>query len=274
MKKSFFLFLLLAFGSITAQSYHFYYEVSFKPDSLSTETEKETMILDISKEEVKFYPYTIYLTDSLAKHNKMPDKMSPNLNIRLKRKVGSNENFNYHTPSSTYYYLVKTTDIQDWKLSPEKKMIGEFSVQKATTEFGGRQWEAWFCSYLPFPQGPYKFQGLPGLILEIKDTKGDYHFSFVKNINHPQTYDTTYIIEKLSPWFKNVPIEISEKRWEKLQLEYFSNPLKDFDSNINIIKSTNNEKVDIKEASKLIQKRMLKRNNPIELNKAVKFVLK
>lgn len=274
MKKSFFLLLLLIFGSITAQSYHFYYEVSFKPDSLSTEMKKETMILDISKEEVKFYPYTVYLTDSLTKHNKTPDKMSSNLNIRLKRKVGSNENFNYHTPSTTYYYLVKTTDTQDWKLSPEKKMIGEFSVQKATTEFGGRQWEAWFCPDLPFPQGPYKFQGLPGLILEIKDTKGDYRFSFAKNINLPQTYDTTYIIEKLSPWVKSSPIEISEKRWEKLQLEYFSNPLKDLDTNTNMFKNSNNEKMDIKEVSKILQKRMLKRNNPIELNKAVKLVLK
>lgn len=127
---------------------------------------------------------------------------------------------------------------------------------------------------MPFPQGPYKFQGLPGLILEIKDTKGDYHFGFAKNINLSQTHDTTYIIEKLSPWFKNAPIEISEKRWEKLQLEYFSNPLKDLDTNTDILINTNNEKVDIKEASKLIQKRMLKRNNPIELNKAVKFVLK
>lgn len=274
MRKIFIIVLLLIFGGVTAQSYHFYYDVLFRPDSLSNEMKKDVAILDISKEEVKFYPHSAYVVDSLAKLNKVPPKMSGDFEVRLKRKVGSNENYNYHTTSPIFYYLVKTTDVQNWNILPEKKSIGEYSVQKATTEFGGRQWEAWFCPDIPFPQGPYKFQQLPGLILEVKDSKGDYHFSFVKNINYPQTYDTTYIVEKNSPWGNTSPIEISEKRWQKLQLEYFTNPLKDLDSKSNIITDNNGQKVDIEEANKMVQKRMLKRNNPIELDKAVKLILK
>jgi GLPGLI family protein len=35
----------------------------------------------------------------------------------------------------------------------EKQKIGEYEAQKATTEFGGRQWTAWFTEAIPFPDG-------------------------------------------------------------------------------------------------------------------------
>jgi GLPGLI family protein len=52
---------------------------------------------------------------------------------------------------------------------PEKQKIGSWEAQKATTEFAGRKWTAWFAEELPFNDGPYKFKGLPGLIVKISD---------------------------------------------------------------------------------------------------------
>ena len=46
-----------------------------------------------------------------------------------------------------------------------KKKIGEYEAQKATTEFGGRQWTVWFTEAIPFPDSTYKFSGL-GLIVK------------------------------------------------------------------------------------------------------------
>ena len=52
-------------------------------------------------------------------------------------------------------------------------------VQKASCDFGGRRWEAWFTPEIPYSEGPYKFCGLPGLILNIADTDGHYVFELL-----------------------------------------------------------------------------------------------
>src|SRR5699024_4144518 len=49
--------------------------------------------------------------------------------------------------------------------------------QKAITRFGGRTYEAWFTLEVPINDGPYIFKGLPGIILELADTDGDYVFN-------------------------------------------------------------------------------------------------
>lgn len=68
-----------------------------------------------------------------------------------------------------------------WKISSETRKIGEYKVQKAETDFGGRKWTAWFTTDLPYQDGPYKFGGLPGLIVKVEDDKGDYSFDLMKN---------------------------------------------------------------------------------------------
>lgn len=67
----------------------------------------------------------------------------------------------------------------NWKLLPDKKHIHGYNCQKATTTYRGRIYEAWFTSQIPLKEGPYKFQGLPGLILEIMDTQEHYVFTCV-----------------------------------------------------------------------------------------------
>ena len=67
----------------------------------------------------------------------------------------------------------------DWQLTSGASEMHGFKVQKATTEYGGRNWVAWFTPEIPHNDGPYKFNGLPGLILEIRDTRDHYVFELV-----------------------------------------------------------------------------------------------
>lgn len=66
----------------------------------------------------------------------------------------------------------------DWQITSEEKEIGGYKSQKATVSYRGREWTAWFTEELPIPYGSYVFGGLPGLILELRDQKGEYAFTF------------------------------------------------------------------------------------------------
>lgn len=67
------------------------------------------------------------------------------------------------------YYIKDQLYSPKWTLIKEFKTIGEYKCQKATTTFRGRKYIAWFCVEIPVNFGPWKLNGLPGLILEIED---------------------------------------------------------------------------------------------------------
>lgn len=75
----------------------------------------------------------------------------------------------------TYNLLKKNYLVEDklpkikWELSSEKKVIENLICYKATTKFRGRNWTAWYSPDIPIKYGPWKFYGLPGVIVEIKE---------------------------------------------------------------------------------------------------------
>lgn len=131
-------------------------------------------------------------------------------------------------------------------------------------------WEAWFTTEIPLPYGPYKFHGLPGLILEVYDTKNNFIFSFVGSKNLNKEYDTTKFLETQNGIS---PIEVSLKQMQKIKLDYFLNPLKDFGSGGLIVENERGEKVqaDSREIIKKQQHFLRKNNNPIEIDRVVKY---
>ena len=69
---------------------------------------------------------------------------------------------------------------QQWTLKDEQQTIHGYHCQKATCRWRGRDYEAWFTSEIPIQRGPWKFGGLPGLIVKISDAKKEYNFELVK----------------------------------------------------------------------------------------------
>jgi GLPGLI family protein len=65
----------------------------------------------------------------------------------------------------------------NWKLHDDYKNIEGRNVQKATCYYGGRNWVAWFAKDIPIAAGPFIFHGLPGLIVEISDSKNYFEFT-------------------------------------------------------------------------------------------------
>lgn len=73
----------------------------------------------------------------------------------------------------------------DWELQNDTMTIAGFLCQKAICDYGGRKWIAWFTSDIAFTSGPYKFQGLPGLILSVYDSQNHWKFN-MREIDHPK----------------------------------------------------------------------------------------
>ncbi len=69
---------------------------------------------------------------------------------------------------------------QQWTLKDEQQTIHGYRCQKAVCHWRGRDYVAWFTSEIPIQRGPWKFGGLPGLIVKISDAKKEYNFELVK----------------------------------------------------------------------------------------------
>lgn len=70
--------------------------------------------------------------------------------------------------SGSEYLIEESLQNATWTLLDEYKTIAGFTCKKATAIKNDDQYEAWYTSEVPISNGPSKFDGLPGLILEIR----------------------------------------------------------------------------------------------------------
>ncbi|KIC63702.1 GLPGLI family protein [Chryseobacterium taiwanense] len=102
-----------------------------------------------------------------------------NLNFTI---IQSPENVQYYDSAFMSLLSYKEPVIKNWKLVDETKIINTINCKKAEVTFKGRNWTAWYSPEIPFPYGPMKFSGLPGLIVKITDDRGDYDFEIVRSV--------------------------------------------------------------------------------------------
>jgi GLPGLI family protein len=65
-----------------------------------------------------------------------------------------------------------------WQIGSDTASFGGLHCQKATGHFKGRDYIVWFCPDLPLPAGPWKLNGLPGVIVDAHDTRNEVIFQF------------------------------------------------------------------------------------------------
>lgn len=78
-----------------------------------------------------------------------------------------------------YFAVNENIPIMDWKLVEGSKKIGNFVCKKAELNFRGRFYTAFYTEQIPIALGPWKFNGLPGLILQVEDSTGVFKWNAV-----------------------------------------------------------------------------------------------
>ena len=143
-----------------------------------------------------------------------PKRTSKN-GYRVNVKLGSK----MFSRNKVYSYVKEEIPKIQWEIMNETKKIGNIVCHKAKGYFRGREYTAWFTNSIPLAFGPWKLQGLPGLILEAYDTNKEVYFYF-KSIKYPISSNTN--IAKIDPNSEN-------KKW--ITLNDYKNLLNDIYNN-------------------------------------------
>ena len=77
----------------------------------------------------------------------------------------------YEMLKDEHVYYTEPFSEMVWEIGDSTKNVLGYDCVQATTDYHGRVWTVWFAPDIPIQDGPWKFRGLPGLILEA--TTGD-----------------------------------------------------------------------------------------------------
>lgn len=263
MKKS---LILLAFMSIIANvnaqwwkpQHHYYdtveyvvmYELTFREDTAHLDryrTENHMLSIGKKRDVSSFRGYGTYrhnmelkkagdsgLTEELIKTGRIGKVFSdvPSSAIRcsiFKNMTSKNITTIDHIYMQGMYEYEESFNAFNWQITAETDTINNYVCQKAICDFGGRTWEAWFTSELPFSDGPYKFCGLPGLILNVADRENHYSWKFL-SIERPSELMMVYEVI-------NDRIQTTKEGFFKLQKRYkVSHTIGDVTTNNDFVK--------------------------------------
>jgi len=161
----------------------------------------EKMILFLGSHSSAYKSYDKAMADVLMK-KQIQEQMAANGgngNIRVMRGKNSGSNTEYYQFADkgslvrrekliNSYLIEEPLPTITWKINSDTATFGGLHCQQATTHFKGRDYVAWFCPDLPFHTGPWKLNGLPGVIVDAHDTKNEVVFKFdgVEDISKAQ----------------------------------------------------------------------------------------
>lgn len=172
-----------------------HYSHSMQEDTIrKSKIKKDSMILRIGNNMSQFFSYYVFWGDSMM-NDPSARKKAEDLKIKAFETGDFSEFPGRHTTEDYLYknypkgkITITATDLvagfiyeedyqpQEWVITDSIKKILNLSCRLATCSFRGRKWHAWFSEDIPVSEGPWKLNGLPGLILEAYDKNKDYYY--------------------------------------------------------------------------------------------------
>lgn len=167
------------------------YNLSSVEDTLGGRRYDNKMILQIGTKYTKYYSLLKFLNDELFTmqiHGQQPTEEFFSLQessgkggeatscIIFRNSTEARMKVVRFIPFSndrTIYYEEPTPRIE-WKIGEETDTLHSYVCRKAEADFRGRHYEVWFSTEIPMDAGPWKFSGLPGLILSVKESGSSF----------------------------------------------------------------------------------------------------
>lgn len=173
------------------------YEVVYNLDATvpakrDTTHYQERMILQIGSMKSAFFSYVAYQVDSLVReqiaHGEPVNvQSSSQVSWKLYKQLpAAGQTIYLDRVCNDNFRVVEKMENPSWKLIADSaKTILGYPCRLAETRFKGRLWRAWYAPDVPIDNGPWKLQGLPGLILMAADDHQEFVFMAVglTNVN-------------------------------------------------------------------------------------------
>ena len=139
---------------------------------------EDLLLLQIGRNVTKVYSYKTWQTDSLVRVTP-PEQVMANLgsfhggvqDVLFRNAAAGRLT---HTDQIGMDHLLYTEPLPDcgWELTDGERTILGYACRRAACTFRGRSYEAWYTPEIAVSCGPWKFGGLPGLILAVRDAAG------------------------------------------------------------------------------------------------------
>jgi len=257
--------------AIFSQSYKIIYDFKWKTEEHSKDYNSELTVLLKNEDKSYFESLAKFKYDSIKTNLVNQGSRSfpaPKQQWKLQTLISKDLKSQTTITEENFFDKVYLTTYRCkpiWKIQQEKSRLFNYNVQRAETDFGGRKWIAWFTNEIPISDGPYKFFGLPGLILKIADSEENFIFE-IKGLTKEQNN-----IEGRNAY--TAKVNFTPKQWETFWSKYQKDPSMIF-ANLNSPNATftyvyYDQNVDSKEAKDSYNKTEKEKINifkiPIEL---------
>ena len=151
---------------------------------------KKGILIPYLKENKSNYYEMPFDEDNTTKDDPNDSEINETIVVGKKNVIKRNyTNLNTNKLSSTetitfdnsLYLVTEALPKLEWDLSHADTLkIGTYICNKATTSFRGRNYIAWYTNDIAITFGPWKFHGLPGLILDMYDETHKFEWIVTK----------------------------------------------------------------------------------------------
>lgn len=167
------------------------YDHTFTRDAASATKHRTHMILEVGAHRTSFFSAVSFRNDSLRTvcnalglQNPPDEDFSDDSRptYQIFRDLQSEKTIVVERIPFESAYVVEYPEPQvdfSWVVTDRTQELCGYSCRLATTEYGGRVWNVWFTVDIPLSAGPWKFHGLPGLILRAEDSERQFVFDAV-----------------------------------------------------------------------------------------------